>query len=708
VSSDLRKVLFCTFDVVPEPTGTSARTTEFVRALNHTFSSDGLTAKSPDHGHIERFHGMRLMRVPVGAGDLPSRVLAFERAVRRQLESEEYALAHFTDPFGGYALCELRQDRDHDFKLVYDVRGFPSVELKYTHPHLEGDRRFVAKLRRQELFCLMNADHVIVGSEVTARMVEGFGVSRSRVTCIPPSVDASYYPEGAMPTPCGEPLRLLYLGSQASWQGLATLLSAVAIAGRSRELRLSIVGARHPTWRLQLEEMVKVRELGGVVSFEEPVAPEHLQHVLSACDVGVVPLEPSERNTLQGAPVTKVSHYLAAGRPVIAADLPLLREITSEACAVFHRAGDDTDLAARIVELAADPARRVAMGEAARAFAAERLSSRRAREALLAVYCRLLDLPVPVLPPDQPRVAESVSPDAPTPVGVPLEPGPDSAPRDVPTETHGRPPETPGATPSPYETPTASEAPVPHGMSSAMPAVVHEADTDPARAARGPDAPEREPARGADHLTDPSVDDSASAVERVPDDRSDRRPTYRAALDALFDEPKGQPADRSISPSPVERKVGKVLEAARALEHGESLRADGSGDGPPLLGPPQGAEGATWSRSAAPEFVRAAAARPLPPPPSTPVIRDAATAFLPGISLPAAHVAGALGPPPRPASAALAPAGMPGPEPPGTLPESSEAALTPIASGATCSDEWYEHLIAGYAPFGFPVRPPSS
>lgn len=681
---------------------------EFVRALTHAFSSDGLTAKSPDHGHIERFHGMRLMRVPVGAGDLPSRVQAFERAVRRQLESEEYALVHFTDPYGGYALCELRQDREHDFKLVYDVRGFPSVELKYTHPHLEGDRRFVAKLRRQELFCLMSADHVIVGSEVTARMVEGMGVSRTRVTCIPPGVDASSYPEAEMPKPCGEPMRLLYLGSQASWQGLATLLSAVGIASRSRELRLSIVGARHPTWRLQLEEMVKVRKLGGVVSFEDPVSPEALHRVLSACDVGVAPLEPSERNTLQGAPVMKVSHYLAAGRPVIAADLPLLREIASEACAVFHRAGSDADLAARIVELAADPSRRVAMGEAARAFAAERLSSRRAREALLAVYCHLLDLPVPALPPDPPRVAESVSPDAPTPVGVPLEPGPDSAPRDVPTETHGRPPETPGATPSPFEAPTASETPVPTERSATMPPLVHEADTDPqALVSRGPDAPEREPPRGVDPWTDPSTGGSESAVEPVPGDRPARpeRPAFRTALDAFFDGPQEQPADRSIPPAPAELSAGKVREAALTLEHEGSPRADAPDGGPPLLGPPHGAAGATLSRRAAPESVHG---RPLPPPPSTPVIRDAASAFLPGISLPAARGACALGPPSRPASTAVAPDGMPRPEPAGTLPEPAEAAPTPVASGASPSDEWYEHVIAGYAPFGLRTRTPAS
>ncbi|MFN7134925.1 MAG: glycosyltransferase, partial [Myxococcales bacterium] len=169
-SGDLPKVLYCSFDVIPEPSGTSVRATEFLRGLDGVFTVDALTAKTPDHSHIERYHGARLLRVPVGSGDLPARAQAFERAVRRQLESDEYQLVHFTDPYGGYALCELKSQ--YNFKLVYEVVGFPSIEIKYTHPHLEGDRRFVARLRRQELFCLMNADCVVVGSQVTAAMVE--------------------------------------------------------------------------------------------------------------------------------------------------------------------------------------------------------------------------------------------------------------------------------------------------------------------------------------------------------------------------------------------------------------------------------------------------------------------------------------------------------------------------------------------------------
>ncbi|MBI5549414.1 MAG: glycosyltransferase, partial [Deltaproteobacteria bacterium] len=240
MSGDLLKVLYCSFDVIPEPTGTSARATDFIRGLTPLFNVDGLTVKSADHPHIERYYGMRLMRVPVGAGDLPVQTQAFERAVRRQLESDEYQLVHFTDPYGGYALCELRAQ--YNFKLLYEVVGFPSVEVKYTHPHLEADKRFMSKVRRQELFCLMNADVVLVGSEQTAAMVQSLGVSRDRLSIIRAGADASLYsPMGEMPRPDRRPMRLLYLGNHNAWQGLSTLLFAMSIACQLEEVRLAIV-----------------------------------------------------------------------------------------------------------------------------------------------------------------------------------------------------------------------------------------------------------------------------------------------------------------------------------------------------------------------------------------------------------------------------------------------------------------------------------
>ncbi len=391
MSIDQAKVLFCAFEVVPAPTGFSARATEFIRGLNRDFTVDALTAKSPDQSHIERYHGARLLRVPVGGGDLPQRGQAFQRAVRRQLESDEYQLVQFSDPYGGYALSEARAQ--YGFKLVFDVVGFTSVDIRYTHPHLVDDPRFLAKLRRQELYCLMNADAVLVSSEVAASYVASLGVDRPRIAIVRNSVDPSLFPKEQMEEPNRTPMRLLYLGSQAMWQGLPALIRAVSIANQTVDVRLSIVGQRHTPWRLQLEEMIRELKLSAKVELGNPVGREQLPSVMKAADVGVAPLAAIDRNVMQGASLNKIAHYLAAGRPVIAGDLAVCREFLDERCAVFAKAGDENDLARAICELAKDPGRRASMGEAARARAEQQFHANDPRRILSTLYQSLIDRP---------------------------------------------------------------------------------------------------------------------------------------------------------------------------------------------------------------------------------------------------------------------------------------------------------------------------
>lgn len=387
--SDLPRLLLCSFDVIPGPSGSSRRLTEYLKALPDRFSVVVLSAKTPDHSHIEKYQGARLLRVPVGSGDLASRIQAFERAVRRQLESEDYALAHFTDPFGGYALCEMKGD--YGYRLIYEAQTFPSQELRYTHPQTEGDRRFLSKIRRQELFCLMNADLVVTGSATTRAYIQSLGASEEQVRVLPAPVDLQPFTPEVLGVPDGDPLRLMYLGSQVGWQGLPTLLRAVELAAQKEEVRLTVVGARHADWQPHLDDLVKELGLGDRVEFQPPVNHDDLAKVLALADVGVLPMDDVERNRVQGGPLAKVSEYCAASRPIIAADLPVTRELIPAGAGVFFPPGDSQALADRIIELARDVKCRVELGQAARAHAEAALDAGLIRGKLLDLYDSLLE-----------------------------------------------------------------------------------------------------------------------------------------------------------------------------------------------------------------------------------------------------------------------------------------------------------------------------
>ena len=80
--SDLPRLLLCSFDVIPGPSGSSRRLTEYLKALPDRFSVVVLSVKTPDHSHIEKYEGARLLRVPVGAGDLASRIQGLTRELQ--------------------------------------------------------------------------------------------------------------------------------------------------------------------------------------------------------------------------------------------------------------------------------------------------------------------------------------------------------------------------------------------------------------------------------------------------------------------------------------------------------------------------------------------------------------------------------------------------------------------------------------------------
>lgn len=380
--SEQPRVLFCCFDVVPGPHAQSRRLTEYIKGLGDRFQVVVLSVKTTDNSHIQRYHGARLLRVPVGSGDLPARVQAFDRAVRRQLESEEYLLVHFFDPFGGYALSERRAE--FGYRVIYDASTFASIDMPLASAGLAADRKFIARIRRQELFCLMNADCVVVGGEVGRGYVTNLGVPSDRVTLLRPPVDLAPYSPDVMGRPDGQPMRLLHLGSENPWAGLQTLIHALATLPPT-DVHLTVVGPNHPEEHVKLIELVASLRLEQMVDFQEPVAHDDLHKVLAASDVGLLTMSDVERNRAPGGALARLGEYLAAGRPVIAADLPLARELVPADAAIFYEPDNSISLAQALTSLAADPPRRLMMGASARK-AALRWDASSVRGALLDVY----------------------------------------------------------------------------------------------------------------------------------------------------------------------------------------------------------------------------------------------------------------------------------------------------------------------------------
>jgi glycosyltransferase involved in cell wall biosynthesis len=296
---------------------------------------------------------------PGGEGFL-DRALRFGDAVARRLTEREYDVVHVRSIWEGIPALLLAARRG--YRIVYEVNGLPSIELKYHYPGVAQHRDLITRLRSQEQALLRGAALVLTPSRTTGKYLRAQGVSGDRLRIIPNGVDAARFPPS--PLPFSDPSQLLYVGTLAPWQGVPFLIEAFRGVLHQRPAHLRIAGGGRREWRKQCERLVRKLELDDHVELLGPVPPDAVPGLLAASDVCAAPLAVTDRNLTQGCCPIKLLEYLAAGRPVVAANLPAVREIvTPEESALLYKPDkprrlteallrllDDRDLALRLAE----------------------------------------------------------------------------------------------------------------------------------------------------------------------------------------------------------------------------------------------------------------------------------------------------------------------------------------------------------------------
>jgi glycosyltransferase involved in cell wall biosynthesis len=164
--------------------------------------------------------------------------------------------------------------------------------------------------------------------------------------------------EGKLQKSLHLPLDTLFIGyagqltSMGLSKGIPELLDAFHILhARRRRLHLLIVGPASPDLAL----MHRIRHTEGV-TYCGYVRHEKIPALLSDCTVLVYPAPASKHSFYQrDTSPLKVFEYMAAGKPIVAANLLPLRDILNEDIAYLAIPGDAQDLARRIAEALENP-----------------------------------------------------------------------------------------------------------------------------------------------------------------------------------------------------------------------------------------------------------------------------------------------------------------------------------------------------------------
>jgi glycosyltransferase involved in cell wall biosynthesis len=318
------------------------------------------TVKSPRHPRARRAHFM---------------LAALQRTIRSR------AQVVYTRDLGVAAfLLQLPSARRPP--LVYEAHGVSvvvSAEMPKLlgRPELEPSRQKLLRLdRRERRVWRRAAAYVTITNALAEELTSRYG-PRKRLFVVPDGASLQDHREtaGAEEAPASRPVAA-YAGHLYPWKGVDVFVHALALVPGVSGL---IVGG-HPSEpdRARIEGLVRDLGLVDRVELAGLVPPPDVLPRVSAATMLILPNARAAISERYTSPL-KLFEYLTTGRPIIASDLPAIREVLRDGeTALLVPPGDAQALADAMQRLVADPALAIAIGRASLALAPEYTWERRA------------------------------------------------------------------------------------------------------------------------------------------------------------------------------------------------------------------------------------------------------------------------------------------------------------------------------------------
>ncbi len=290
-------------------------------------------------------------------------------------------IVHFRDPWSGTPVVTC----DAGYRTVYEVNGLPSIELPYLFPSIAP--RTLAKVEAMERLCLERVDRIVTPSHTTRKLLASRGVANTKITVIPNGAELPHLP---LERPEGAPSSyVIYVGALQPWQGADMLLRAMARLA-DLEIPLVICASNRSRHAKRIERLADKLGLNHRIVWQYALSASELTPWIANALVSVAPLRDCDRNAIQGCSPLKVIESMAAGVPVIASDLPPVREIIEgDETGVLIPADRPASLARAIRVLYDYPDRARALGAAARKKVLDTYQWTHATEALSGIYDEL-------------------------------------------------------------------------------------------------------------------------------------------------------------------------------------------------------------------------------------------------------------------------------------------------------------------------------
>jgi glycosyltransferase involved in cell wall biosynthesis len=237
------------------------------------------------------------------------------------------------------------------------------VNSPLAHERLTfGGLRLGTLAHRLERAVWRQADRILAVTGALRDMIIAKDVAPERIAVVPNGVVLSrYLPAPFRPAaPSHGQLVLGFVGFVRSWHGLDAVLRAMAADRDAAPIVLTVIG-EGPA-RAELEALAAELGITGRIRFSGLVDHNRVPDLIADFDIALQP------KVVPWASPLKIFDYMAAGRAIVAPDMPNIREIlVHERTALLFDPEVEGALWAAIARVIADPALRARLGAAARA-----------------------------------------------------------------------------------------------------------------------------------------------------------------------------------------------------------------------------------------------------------------------------------------------------------------------------------------------------
>jgi glycosyltransferase involved in cell wall biosynthesis len=209
------------------------------------------------------------------------------------------------------------------------------------------------------------ANHVIVANHIWQKRLLSRSFENGKCTVVLNSPDRAIFRKSGGAPVATTRMTLLYPGSINWHQGLDLAIRAFAkIEGIVPHVDFHIYG--EGPLKQDLVNLAAQLHLENRVLFHKPIALREMAKVIETADLGIVPKRSD--NFGNEAFSTKILEFMALGVPVIVADTLVDKYYFDDSVVYFFQAGNEDDLARRMVELIQNPERRRVQAEKATRF----------------------------------------------------------------------------------------------------------------------------------------------------------------------------------------------------------------------------------------------------------------------------------------------------------------------------------------------------